>query len=45
MFGHPAPQTLATLQRFGAQVYRTDMNGAVTVTTDGLAIELHAMVK
>lgn len=44
MFGHPAPQTLETLQRLGAQVYRTDANGAVTVTTDGLAVELHTMV-
>jgi competence protein ComEC len=45
MFGHPAPQTLDILQRLGAQIYRTDMNGAVTVTTDGLAIELHTMVR
>ncbi|HEY9084863.1 MAG TPA: DNA internalization-related competence protein ComEC/Rec2 [Candidatus Tyrphobacter sp.] len=35
MFGHPAPSTLATLERFGATVYRTDENGAVTVLTDG----------
>ncbi len=35
MFGHPAPSTLATLQRFGATIYRTDQNGAVTVVTDG----------
>jgi competence protein ComEC len=35
IFGHPAPSTLATLKRFGARVYRTDENGAVTIQTDG----------
>ncbi len=35
LFGHPAASTLATLQRSGARVYRTDEDGAVTVITDG----------
>jgi competence protein ComEC len=35
MFGHPAPSTVEILQRFGATVYRTEENGAVSVTTDG----------
>ncbi|MGA8532877.1 MAG: DNA internalization-related competence protein ComEC/Rec2 [Candidatus Tumulicola sp.] len=35
LFGHPALQTLQTMQRFGASVYRTDENGAITVLTDG----------
>ncbi|MGD0969593.1 MAG: MBL fold metallo-hydrolase, partial [Candidatus Aquilonibacter sp.] len=35
MFGHPAPSTIATLQRRGALVYRTDQNGAITLTTNG----------
>jgi competence protein ComEC len=31
LFGHPAPSTTATLQRFGAEVYRTDENGALSI--------------
>ena len=30
-FGHPGPSTLATLERFGATIYRTDRCGAVLV--------------
>ena len=40
LFGHPAATTLATLRRFGAFVYRTDRNGAVSVTTDGSSIAI-----
>jgi competence protein ComEC len=35
LFGHPAPQTIDTLHRFGATIYRTDNNGAIVVSTDG----------
>ncbi|HTU69313.1 MAG TPA: DNA internalization-related competence protein ComEC/Rec2 [Candidatus Baltobacteraceae bacterium] len=35
IFGHPAPSTIETLERAGAQVYRTDENGATIVTSDG----------
>jgi competence protein ComEC len=35
MFGHPAPGTIAMLQRFGARIYRTDQNAAVSLITDG----------
>ncbi len=44
MFGHPAPSTIATLERFGATVYRTDENGAVTITTDGTHIAVSPML-
>jgi competence protein ComEC len=34
-FGHPAPEVIARLEAIGAQIYRTDLDGEVTVDTDG----------
>lgn len=34
-FGHPSQETLERLIKSGSMVYRTDENGAVTITTDG----------
>lgn len=34
-FGLPAPETLHRLTRAGVQVFRTDQQGTVTITTDG----------
>ncbi len=31
-YGHPADETLARLAEYGAAVYRTDLQGTVTVT-------------
>ena len=42
MFGHPAPSTLATLERLGASMYRTDENGGVSINTDGRRVALAA---
>ena len=39
-FGHPHPDTLAALGASGARVWRTDLDGAVTVTTDGQSLEI-----
>lgn len=31
-YGHPNPETLARLHKYGAQIYRTDRQGAIVVT-------------
>jgi len=41
-FGFPNAQTLDRLTRAGARVFRTDLDGAVTVTTDGRTIEVQS---
>ena len=40
-YGHPAPETLARLARGGTTVYRTDVDGDVTIETDGASIQIH----
>jgi len=44
LFGHPARETLETLARSGARVYRTDENAAVTIETDGQATTVAPMI-
>ncbi len=44
MFGHPAPSTVETLQRFGARVYRTDRDAAASVVSDGTNIAISTML-
>lgn len=40
-YGHPAPSTLATLERFpGLAVYRTDEDGRVTIESDGARLSV-----
>jgi len=34
-YGHPSPKTVARLRDVGAQLFRTDLNGTVEITTDG----------
>ena len=37
-FRHPSPDTLARLEATGARVYRTDLDGAVIMETDGIRV-------
>ena len=41
-YHHPAPETLEHLARSGAHVYRTDVDGTVTLETDGAPVRLRA---
>lgn len=41
-YGHPSPQTLRRLLRHRVEVWRTDRDGTVTVTTDGVRMTVQA---
>src|SRR5436309_1585204 len=34
-YGHPAPEVLGRLRRWGSEIFRTDQAGTITFTTDG----------
>jgi competence protein ComEC len=39
-FGHPAPEVLKRYEQIGAQVFRTDQDGAVMLATDGYSLDV-----
>jgi competence protein ComEC len=41
-FGHPVPRVLARLAAVGAEVFRTDRDGAIAVETDGRVVHVRA---
>ena len=41
-FGHPVPEVLERYREVGAEIFRTDKDGAVTVDTDGMSMEVQA---
>ncbi len=40
-YGHPAPETLERLRAAGADVYRTDEQGTIVITTDGKGFKVN----
>jgi competence protein ComEC len=42
-FGHPAPAVLSRVHTSGAQIFRTDRDGAITITTDGNVVSVSTM--
>jgi competence protein ComEC len=41
-YGHPSPPTLARLRRHRVDIWRTDRDGAITVTTDGVEMTVQS---
>ncbi len=43
-FGHPAPEVLRRLESIGAAIYRTDLDGQITIDTDGMHVRVSTYV-
>ncbi len=44
-FGHPAPEVLERLEAVGTKVYRTDLEGQITVESDGRGVHVRTYVQ
>jgi competence protein ComEC len=42
-FGHPSPEVLRRLADIGARVFRTDLDGAIVIETDGRELAVRSM--
>jgi competence protein ComEC len=43
-FGHPVPEVLQRYQDVGAEIFRTDRDGAVMLDTDGKSVNVHTFL-
>jgi competence protein ComEC len=43
LFGHPAPDVLDRFERAGAAIFRTDLDGAIVIETDGASVDVMSM--
>ena len=41
-YGHPASETLERLKSFGLQLHRTDLEGEITIVSDGKGFQVTA---
>lgn len=44
-FRHPAPEVIELYEELGADVFRTDRHGAITIRTDGFDFEITSMIR
>jgi competence protein ComEC len=44
IFGHPSPEVTGRLDEAGVRVFRTDRDGAITVSTDGSSLSVSSFL-
>jgi competence protein ComEC len=43
LFGHPAPEVIDRFAQAGAVIFRTDLDGAIVIETDGATVDVMSM--